>query len=526
MTDDKNKVSATITTREINPVDFYNRGYVQYTFDKMLKVKNIEQTGIDSFTYVENKEDEAKRMIVIENGNFVAKMKNGLHMKIDYPYSPFMMLQKFIFGNKFYLTLSHIMTDLMNNQSDYIRVGIKYFKKTQKVDRHGIIRNELKVWDKQTVVDDHGKNMLDDMERFDDFTLEPDNKNHECIINNNYNLYAPFEHKAANVEFVDELQMYWTKTLLEHIFGEQYELGIKYIKVLYDYPKQILPILVLTSEERETGKSTFVDYINILFGANTVVINPQDISNSFNASYADKNIVIIEESRFENVQATEKLKNLSTQKKILVNTKHVQQYSIPFYGKIIITSNDEEKFSRVDNPEIRYWVRKIPSLKGKANHNILNDLTNEIPYFLRYLDCLEDVDLTNSRMVFKAGELETDALLTVKRESLPSLHKELEILFEDFCMENNKVKEIMFTPASVKEKWFVNNHRIEINYINKILKYSMKLDKTKMMRYIPFETNKGVYPRVSGRPYILNNPYYEGDDINITKEEGFSEDNY
>ena len=60
----------------------------------------------------------------------------------------------------------------------------------------------------------------------------------------------------------------------------------------------------------------------------------------------------------------------------MVNTKHVSHYSVPFYGKLIITSNNEDKFSKVDNEEIRYWVRKVPTLKGKANHNILEDMSS------------------------------------------------------------------------------------------------------------------------------------------------------
>ena len=296
---------------------------------------------------------------------------------------------------------------------------------------------------------------------------------------------------------------------MKHIFGEHYDLGIKYIKILYDKPTQALPILVLISETRQTGKSTFVDYLNILFGDNSVVINPQDISNSFNGSYADKNVICIEESRFESTQATEKLKNLATQKKIMVNTKFVQHYSLPFFGHLIITSNDENKFSKVDSSEIRYWVRKVPKFKGKGNHQILDDMAAEIPYFLHYIDSLPEIDTTKSRMVFEAVELETEELKKVKSESLPGLHKDILIMLDDHCANNITVEYIKFTAKDIKEKFFNQDNSREVNYINKIIRDSIKLCKGKMQRYKPIEKDNETSNSVSGRPYVFKNEYYD-----------------
>ena len=59
----------------------------------------------------------------------------------------------------------------------------------------------------------------------------------------------------------------WTKQLLQHIFAEQYEQGLRYLQVLYMHPKQALPILVLVSEERQI----FIEWLTILFGENMVL---------------------------------------------------------------------------------------------------------------------------------------------------------------------------------------------------------------------------------------------------------------
>lgn len=505
-----------IYTDVINPVDFCNRYKIQEVFNLIIStIKNVKKTSINSFTYVENKADESKQMIFIEDGNFIAKIENGLRMSVGKPYTAFMMLQKYIFKDNFLKTLHHVIYEYMNNDMEYIRVGVKYYKLISKTDNFGIVRNEIKLWDKAIISQDLGKRYLEDIPKFDDFTMEPNNKEYRSIIGNNYNLYSPFNHEVWGGDNFHIDKWPWINTMVSHIFGDQYDLGLRYLKILYEKPKQILPILVLTSTERQTGKTTFIDFLNILFGANMVIVNPQDISNSFNGSYADKNIIAIEESRFENAQAVEKLKNLSTQKKILVNTKHVAHYSVPFYGKLIITSNDEEKFSKVDDTEIRYWVRKVPSLVGQGNHNILEDMQSEIPYFLRYLTEMDPVDYSKSRMVFTKEEIQTDALSTVKKESLPTLHKDLEILLDEFCSENTETKEVMFTASDVKDRFFKSNNNYSISYIRNILKTSMKLEKSKNnIRYIPFENEANrSRNKKQGRPFYFLNKY--NDELNL-----------
>ncbi len=506
MSDDSKVISVT----EMNPVDYYNINHVQEAFELMLKVKGVKAVSIDALTVYQNKGDNDKRMIVIENEHFVVKMKNALNLEVGMAYTPFMLLQKFKFRDSFNAAVSYVIYELMGNEYPYIRVGTKYFKKIIKVDRYGITRTELVYWDKITISEDYPKSIFENIQKYDDFTINPDNKSHDPVIGDNYNLYSPFEHEpCSEYEYDQEIGWYWIKTLIEHIFGDQYELGITYLKVLYDHPKQSLPILVLISEERSTGKTTFVDFLNILFGANMVLINPQDISNQFNGSYADKNIIAIEESRFDNIQATEKLKNLATQKEILVNSKNIRQYSIPFYGKLIITSNDETKFSNVESPEIRYWVRKIPTLNGKANHSILRDLKNEIPQFLYYLNTLPAVDTTKSRMVFDAAEIVTKELMIVKAESRTGLHKDLELHLDAFALQNTNVREFKFIAKQVKEMFFSKTEKYEINFINRVLKNEFKLEVGKMQRFIPFEENySNMQNKVSGTPFIYKNKYY------------------
>jgi hypothetical protein len=506
------KSKIVVSPNDINPVDFYNQNCVEDAFDFMESITPIERNSPTTLTYVRNASDKRTKMIVFDGTHFEFKHENGLLIDVGTKFTPFALVQKLKFKGNFKLMLHYVTYHKMNNPIDYIRVGIKYYKKTIKKDVNGIRRHEIKLWDKPTIVADHGKDYIDRIPIYDDFTMEPNNVDYEEIVDNNYNLYAPFEHKPmSDDEYVGEIQWYWTNTLLEHIFGEQYELGLQYMATLYTLPKQKLPILVLVSEERSTGKTTFVDWIDILFGANTVIINPQDISNNHNSSYTDKNIIMIEESKFEHTGALEKLKNLSTQKKILVNPKFVQQYSMPFHGKLIITSNDENKFSKIDDTEIRYWIRKIPTLKGKANHNILTDMKNEIPAFLHYLSKMPPIDTSKSRMVFTPEVLNTKALETVKKESRTFLYKDLEILMDDWFMQNPRAKFLKFTLSDIKERWFAANHKVDRPFLKQVLRDEFKKTPKDMQRFVPFNTGKpNMTPQKRpGRPYVFKNPYYD-----------------
>ena len=223
--------------------------------------------------------------------------------------------------------------------------------------------------------------------QFDDFCIVPDNFNYTPVYNNCYNLYCEFRHKSVQGRWD------WTKKLLDHVFGEQIEQGIRYLQVLYLHPDRMLPILVLVSKERQTGKTTFLNWLNMMFGDNMVLITPEDLINGFNSIYATSNIIAVEETLIEKSITVEKIKSLATGKFISVNQKFVSQFKLPFFGKIIMTSNNEDKFARIDDEEIRFFVRKL-GIPKYTNHNIETDLVNEIPAFLNYLETLPPVTIS------------------------------------------------------------------------------------------------------------------------------------
>lgn len=387
-------------------------------------------------------------------------------------------------------------------KQEYIRVGTDYFKIIYKPDRFEITRTELKKWSKEAIILDHhtgsDKTFIHDVPKYDDFIIVPNNNGAPKKIHGCYNMYHDFAHKPKPGQFK------WTTILLKQIFGEQFKMGMQYLKVLYENPQQPLPVFAMVSEERQTGKSTFLDWLNMVFGANMAMIEPDVIGSNFNGEYATSNIIAIDETILDKQIAVEKIKSLATKKFISVNIKNVAHFKLPFFGKIIMASNSEAKFMRVDSKEIRFWVRKIGPLRV-VNHNILNDMINEIPAFLNYLTTMNKLDFSLSRMVFTADQLKNDTLDAVKNESRSGLHKELEIKIIDW-FNNNDHDEFEATATDIKNRWFARENNISTHYITSVLRHELMVpEQDTISRYSIFnEGSKWV-----GKPFLFTRNYFK-----------------
>ncbi len=360
--------------------------------------------------------------------------------------------------------------------SDYIRVGDDFFKLIKKQNRYGVNYTKLKSRKRITIVDLLGKDAIKDIKHYEDFCLIPDNVGEIEINENEYNIYAPFAHKAVKGDWK------WTRTLLTHIFGSQYEQGLKYLQALYLHPNKPLPVLALVSTERATGKTTFLNYIEMLFGENSVQVEPEVIGSAFNSEYAYKNIICIDETVIDKRSGTEKIKSLSTKKSISVNMKNVAQFTLPFYGKVILASNKEDGFIKVDSEEIRFWVRKI-GIPKEENHDIESNLVAEIPAFLHYLKTLPKLDWSKSRMLFTKDEIANEMLENVVEESHTNLFHTLREDFADW-FSNNAGDKLEFTNKDLRDIWYPHQKEFTHAYLKKVLRDEFKIkNQNEMGRY-------------------------------------------
>jgi hypothetical protein len=184
-----------------------------------------------------------------------------------------------------------------DNQPVYFRIGADYYKRIVNQDAAGWPFEEVRTWSRQAILDDEGKKYIETIPKFDAFTNIPDNGTDEIdVLPNLYNLYTKVEHYPEVGEWP------WTEILLRHVFGDQYELGLDYVQLLYQKPLQILPILCLVSRENVTGKTTFLNWLRMIFNGNIIIVGNQDIHSRFNSHYAHKLIIAVDESKIDKAE--------------------------------------------------------------------------------------------------------------------------------------------------------------------------------------------------------------------------------
>jgi len=57
---------------------------------------------------------------------------------------------------------------------------------------------------------------------------------------------------------------------------------LDYLTILFLKPAEKLPALCLVSKEQKTGKSTFLHWLQKIYGDNAVILGNEDFSSNFN----------------------------------------------------------------------------------------------------------------------------------------------------------------------------------------------------------------------------------------------------
>lgn len=194
----------------------------------------------------------------------------------------------------------------MNNKIPYIRIGTSYYKKVLVPTISGDKIEILISWNIDTIKQDEGRDYIAVIPKYDGFTCIPNHIDYKQIYENFYNTYFPLSNNPHKGNINNTL------SFLQHIFGKQFELGLDYLQLLYIRPIQILPILCLVSKERATGKSTFLKWLKLIFESNMTYLTNDSFSSQFNADWASKLLICIDEVLFHKEELTERIKYLST----------------------------------------------------------------------------------------------------------------------------------------------------------------------------------------------------------------------
>ncbi|MCO6499104.1 MAG: hypothetical protein J5I47_01860 [Vicingus serpentipes] len=418
---------------------------------------------------------------------------------------------------------------------NYFRVGDQYHEWVEVPNKHGQIERRFDRRLKSTITDDHGKKFVDHILKLKAFCNVPDHENYQPIIRNCMNVYQPFTHEPLSDDVTEE-DISSTLHFLKHIFGSniikwrhpktgkqtdvnELDLGLDYVQLLYQKPTQILPIVCLVSKENNTGKSTFAKWLKLVFEQNMAIVGNADLQNDFNAFWATKLIVCCDEAFIEKKVVVEKIKSLSTADKITMNQKGKDQSEIDFFGKFLLLTNNEDNFIYASEDDVRFWVRKIPKIPpSELNVDVLAEMQEEIPAFLKYLSKRKLSTENLHRAWFDAELIKTDALRKVIEYSRPTIEKEIRAKIKEMFLDFD-LEEIQMTTKDLKAEFFKNS-RYEDNYIAKVLSENLNLERykneegkevTKRHSYPKFEKNyeegrqvtKQVEVQTNGRPWVF-----------------------
>ena len=301
--------------------------------------------------------------------------------------------------------------------SNYKRIGTDYYLYATILTAKKEPVKILKRWRKTIIKEDYGTKVFDEIEKFVDFALVPDNTSkYKRNIGDCYNIYEPIKYTPVKGDFK------LTEVFLEHIFGEYLNVGLDYLTILFLKPAEKLPALCLVSREQKTGKSTFLHWLQKIYGDNAVILGNEDFSSNFNTSWASKLVIGLDESFIEKRIIKEKIKRLVTDDNILSENKGVDKVRRDFIGKFFLLSNNEDNFIQMEKEDNRFFVLKVPTVENE-NPFLLEELTKEMPALLDFLQDRELYHKKESRLWFRPEAYETDALKKVVKSSKTILEK-------------------------------------------------------------------------------------------------------
>jgi hypothetical protein len=352
-------------------------------------------------------------------------------------------------------------------KEEYIRVGTSLYKLAHQPLANGTTVLRRIPWSFGTIRQDYGKSHTPPIKKYDGFCTVPSHTDYHKEIDGFYNLYEPITHVPVEGEFPDIIK------LMRHIFGEQFELGLDYMQLLYRQPTQKLPILLLVSEERNTGKTTFLNFLKAVFQDNTTFNTNEDFRSQFNADWAGKLLIVVDEVLLCRREDSERLKNLSTAQTYKVEAKGKDRQEVNFFAKFVLCSNNELFPVIIDMGETRYWVCKVMRLDSDDT-NFLQKLKEQIPAFLYYLQHRPLSTTKESRMWFNPALIRTEALERIMQSNRN--HTEIDIVeLLRTIMESQNVDKVSFIPQDLLPLLSLNGVKVELWHIRKVVKELWRL---------------------------------------------------
>jgi hypothetical protein len=352
--------------------------------------------------------------------------------------------REFVFsGRQFVPDGDEVLYVAHQDSAKYARVGADWYKFITQLRAGGEVVEQLEVWKVGEIQRDYKKfpNFLDECPKYDGFTVEPNfNGQYQRVIAGNLNLVAQLAHEPKPGPFDNTLKF------LKHLFGgkatfdnditgDPFTVALDWLTVAHNNPKHQLPVIILVSKEYKTGKTSFLNWLTWLYGANATILNNAQFAMSFNAHYATKVFIGLDEA-FQDLDKKaekERLKQMVTAKEMQIERKGVDLKPVPFYAKIVMTSNDAEKVMKLEDGENRWFVVKVPPLL-EEDIDMPEKLRKEIPAWLHWLHHREPHHPRKSRLWFEPEHFITEQFKIVVNATKNRLEHTVEEFIKDMFL--------------------------------------------------------------------------------------------
>jgi len=345
-----------------------------------------------------------------------------------------------------------LSTILKREGEKYIRVATDYYRLSHILNAQKQSTPVQQPWRKGAIIGDYGKEIFRFIKKYVAFVNIPDNSESylkEHLYNGDayFNLFEQMKFIPASGDVTITLKF------LSRIFQDKLEIILDYLKILYENPTQNLPVICLVSKIQETGKSTYMKWLCSIFGRNAIILGNEEFSTNFNSLYASKLIVCIDESFIDKTIIKEKIKRLTTTDSINMEAKGRDSIRMDFFGKLVLSSNTEDNFIKMDEADNRFFVVKVPELTPMDYiPDLMTHLEDEIPAFLYLLKIRQMVYPRKSRLWFDPKVYETEALTKIRVNTRSIVQKELLRWFGDIFAFDEVGDHINVTPIRLAQE--------------------------------------------------------------------------
>ncbi len=428
-------------------------------------------------------------------------------------YSYYLGIKEFKFKNAiYYYNYEKVIFVRHDDTTKFMRVGGNWFKIISIINKYQEPERDIIPFPKGEIKDDYEqfKGFLKGIPKYDAFTVYPNwIDTYKEEIKGAFNLYAEMFYKPEKGDWSTTYNflkhIFQGKAFIDkdgeenHIKGDPFSVALDYFTIQYREPTHLLPVPILVSKEQQTGKSTLLKWLNEVYKGNSTILNNEQFKMNFNRHYISKFIIGIDEAIMgaDNVEAKkdkERLKQMVTADSAFIEDKGINVKKIPYYGKVLMTSNDAESIMKMDQDDKRWFVVAVPPLdESNIDPDLEIKMKKEIPAFLYFLRNRIPFHKRKTRLWFETKDFLTEQFYKIMASTKSPLEKAIE----------DAVKEMFFT----YELDYINMHpeylleiinktrsrKFQLTQIKDRLKSVYKLDMHKQNRFkIPIAWSQGI----------------------------------